>query len=32
VDASIGAIETDPKTGGKRFSVTISLKPPEERG
>jgi general secretion pathway protein L len=28
--ARIGSIETD-KTGGKRFSVTISLKPPGER-
>lgn len=29
--ARIGAIETDSKTGGKRFNVTISLKPPGER-
>ena len=27
----IGAIETDPKTGNKRFNVTISMKPVEER-
>ena len=27
----IGAIETDPKTGNKRFNVTISMKPMEER-
>jgi general secretion pathway protein L len=30
--ARIGAIETDARTGGKRFNVTISLKDPEERG
>jgi general secretion pathway protein L len=29
--ASIGSIETDSKTGAKRFNVTISLKPPGER-
>jgi len=29
--ARIGAIETDAKSGSKRFSVTISLKPPGER-
>jgi general secretion pathway protein L len=29
--ARIGAIETDRKLGGKRFNVTISLAPPEER-
>ena len=28
----IGAIETDARTGGKRFNVTISLKPSEPRG
>lgn len=28
----IGAIETDTRTGGKRFNVTISLKPSEARG
>ncbi|MBW2269171.1 MAG: pilus assembly protein PilM [Deltaproteobacteria bacterium] len=27
----IGSIETDSRTGSKRFSVTISLKPPEAR-
>jgi general secretion pathway protein L len=27
----IGAVETDPKTGNKRFNVTISMKPQEER-
>jgi type IV pilus assembly protein PilM len=27
----IGGIETDARTGGKRFTVTISLKPPETR-
>jgi type IV pilus assembly protein PilM len=30
--ASIGAIETDSRTGAKRFTVTISLSPPEEKG
>ena len=29
-NARIGAIEKDPKTGGKRFNVTISLKEPAE--
>ena len=29
--ARIGAIETDRKRGGKRFNVTISLAPPDER-
>lgn len=29
--ARIGAIEKDSKTGGTRFSVTISLKPPGDR-
>ena len=29
--ARIGAIETDKKSGGKRFNVTISLAPTEER-
>jgi cell division ATPase FtsA len=28
--ARIGAIESDPKRGGKRFDVTISLAPPED--
>ena len=32
VRTKIGAIETDTRTGGKRFSVTISLKPEESRG
>lgn len=27
----IGSIETDQRTGAKRFAVTISLKPPEDR-
>jgi general secretion pathway protein L len=31
-NSRIGAIETHKKTGAKRFSVTISLKPPEDRG
>lgn len=30
--ARIGAIDTDQKTGGKRFSVTINLKPRGDRG
>jgi general secretion pathway protein L len=30
--ASIGAIETDSRTGAKRFTVTISLRAPEEKG
>jgi len=30
--ARIGAIETDAKTGAKRFNVTIALGAPEERG
>jgi general secretion pathway protein L len=30
--ARIGAIEKDPKTGSKRFNVTISLKEPEVEG
>jgi len=32
VRTKIGAIETDSRTGGKRFSVTISLKPEGTRG
>ena len=32
VRTKIGAIETDARTGGKRFSVTISLRPEESRG
>jgi hypothetical protein len=31
-NARIGAIETDPKSGGKRFNVTISLARSEESG
>jgi type II secretory pathway component PulL len=30
--ARIGSIESDPKRGGKRFDVTISLAPPEDSG
>ena len=30
-NTKIGAIETEARTGAKRFSVTISLKPPEAR-
>jgi type II secretory pathway component PulL len=30
--ARIGSIESDPKRGGKRFDVTISLAPPEGSG
>jgi len=30
VQARIGSIESDPKRGGKRFDVTISLAPPED--
>jgi hypothetical protein len=30
--ARIGSIETDRKSGGKRFNVTISLAPAGERG
>ncbi len=30
--ARIGAIETDPQRGGKRFNVTISLARDEESG
>ena len=32
VRTKIGAIETDARTGGKRFNVTISLRPEESRG
>ena len=31
-EARIGTVETDAKTGKKRFSVTISLAPREEAG